>query len=31
LKRSGAWWYTENSNAILALRCARYNGTLVLK
>jgi hypothetical protein len=28
LKRSGAWWYTENSNAILALRCARYNGTL---
>ncbi|MFH1603907.1 MAG: ISKra4 family transposase [Pseudomonadota bacterium] len=28
LKRSGAWWYTENSNAVLALRCARYNGTL---
>lgn len=28
LKRSGAWWYQENSNAILALRCARYNGTL---
>ena len=28
LKRSGAWWYTENSNAMLALRCARYNGTL---
>lgn len=28
LKRSGAWWYTENSNALLALRCARYNGTL---
>jgi len=27
LKRSGAWWYTENSNAMLALRCARYNGT----
>lgn len=28
LKRSGAWWYRENSNAILALRCALYNGTL---
>ena len=28
LKRSGAWWYSENSNAILALRCALYNGTL---
>lgn len=28
LKRSGAWWYQENSNAILALRCALYNGTL---
>ena len=28
LKRSGAWWYTDNSNAVLALRCARYNGTL---
>ena len=28
LKRSGAWWYEENSNAILALRCALYNGTL---
>ena len=28
LKRSGAWWYIENSNAILALRCAHYNGTL---
>ena len=28
LKRSGAWWYKENSNAILALRCALYNGTL---
>ena len=27
-KRSGAWWYKENSNAILALRCALYNGTL---
>ena len=28
LKRSGAWWYKENSNAVLALRCALYNGTL---
>jgi hypothetical protein len=28
LKRSGTWWYEENSNAILALRCALYNGTL---
>jgi Uncharacterised protein family (UPF0236) len=28
LKRSGAWWYEENSNQILALRCAKYNGTL---
>lgn len=28
LKRSGTWWYRENSNAILALRCALYNGTL---
>ena len=28
LKRSGTWWYQENSNAILALRCALYNGTL---
>jgi len=28
LKRSGTWWYKENSNAILALRCALYNGTL---
>ena len=27
LKRSGAWWYVENANSILALRCARYNGT----
>lgn len=27
LKRSGAWWYQENSNALLALRCAKYNGT----
>jgi len=28
LKRSGAWWYEANSNQMLALRCARYNGTL---
>ena len=28
LKRSGAWWYEESSNHILALRCAKYNGTL---
>lgn len=28
LKRSGAWWYQENSNHLLALRCAKYNGTL---
>jgi hypothetical protein len=27
LKRSGAWWYEENSNRMLALRCAKYNGT----
>jgi hypothetical protein len=27
LKRSGAWWYVENANHILALRCAKYNGT----
>ena len=27
LRRSGAWWYQENSNALLALRCAKYNGT----
>jgi hypothetical protein len=27
LKRSGAWWYVGNSNPILALRCAKYNGT----
>jgi hypothetical protein len=26
LKRSGAWWYEENSNQMLALRCAKYNG-----
>lgn len=28
LKRSGAWWYEANSNQIMALRCAKYNGTL---
>jgi len=28
LKRSGAWWYEVNSNQMLALRCAKYNGTL---
>jgi hypothetical protein len=28
LKRSGAWWYEVNSNQMLALRCATYNGTL---
>jgi hypothetical protein len=27
LKRSGAWWYVGNSNEMLALRCAKYNGT----
>jgi hypothetical protein len=27
LKRSGAWWYEDSSNQILALRCAKYNGT----
>ena len=28
LKRSGAWWYVENANHMLALRCAKYNGTM---
>jgi hypothetical protein len=27
LKRSGAWWYEDRSNQMLALRCAKYNGT----
>lgn len=27
LKRSGAWWYVTNSNHMLALGCAKYNGT----
>jgi hypothetical protein len=25
LKRSGAWWYEQSSNQMLALRCAKYN------
>ena len=28
LKCSGAWRYEANSNHMLALRCAKYNGTL---
>jgi hypothetical protein len=27
LKRSGAWWYVERANVMLALRCAKYSGT----
>jgi hypothetical protein len=27
LKRSGAWWYAVKANDMLALRCAKYNGT----
>jgi hypothetical protein len=27
LKRSGAWWYVEQANHMLALRCAIDNGT----
>lgn len=27
LKRSGAWWYVANGKHMLALRCAKYNGT----
>jgi hypothetical protein len=27
LKRSGAWWYEDSSNQMMALRCAKYNGT----
>jgi hypothetical protein len=27
LKRSGAWWYEDSSNPMLALRCAKSNGT----
>jgi hypothetical protein len=25
--RSGAWWYRDRSKRMLALRCAKYNGT----
>lgn len=27
MKRSGAWWYVINGNAMLRLRCSMYNGT----
>ena len=27
LKRSGAWWYVDKATGMLALRCAKYNGT----
>jgi hypothetical protein len=27
MKRSGAWWYTINGNAMLRLRCSIYNAT----
>ena len=27
LKRSGAWWDEDRSHQMLALRCAKYNGT----
>ncbi len=27
MKRSGAWWYVINGNAMLRLRCSLYNGT----
>jgi hypothetical protein len=27
LKRSGAWWYLDQANYMLALRCAIYNST----
>lgn len=27
LKRSGAWWYLQQANHMLALRCAIHNGT----
>lgn len=27
LTRSGVWWYVAKGNQILALRCAKYNGT----
>lgn len=28
IKRSGAWWYERNANAMLRIRCAKYNGTI---
>lgn len=28
LKRSGAWWYEENANTIMKIRCAKFNGHL---
>lgn len=28
MKRSGAWWLKDNGNTMLALRCAKVNGTL---
>ena len=28
IKRSGAWWYEDNANAMMRLRCAKYNGTI---
>jgi len=27
IQRSGAWGYVANGNHMLALRCAKYNGT----
>ena len=27
LKRSGAWWYIDNANNMLKIRCSKYNGT----
>lgn len=27
MKRSGAWWYVVNGNAMLRLRCSLHNGT----
>src|SRR5207248_7141626 len=27
LKRSGGWWYVENANHMLALRCVKYKRT----
>ena len=28
IKRSGAWWYERNANAMMRIRCAKFNGTL---